>query len=128
MVNVETEDYSRRMGAAAEPLEYGASEFELAGLHEAPRLCVRPPRLAESPVAFECRTIQVVRLNPGKAGGGNIVIGEVVHVFVRDDLINDRLHTDPDQLRAIGRMGGTGYTRTRDRFEMPQGKTALEQA
>jgi flavin reductase (DIM6/NTAB) family NADH-FMN oxidoreductase RutF len=128
VVNVVTEDYGRRMAAAAEPLEYGTSEFEFVGLHPAPSIRVRPARLAESPVAFECRTLRIVRLNPGVAGGGNVVIGEVVHVFVRDDLINERLHTDPEKLRVIARMGGTTYARTRDRFDMPQGRAALGSA
>lgn len=126
VVNVATEDYERQMAAAAEPLPHGESEFDLAGLHATPSIVVRPPRLKESPVSFECRTMQVIRTNPGVAAGGNIVIGHVVHIFVRDDLINERFHTDPAKLKAIGRMGGTGYARTRERFEMPMGRKALE--
>jgi len=53
------------------------------------------------------------------------VIGEVVHVYVDDDLVNERFHVDPDALRAVGRMGGLGYCRTRDRFELPMGEAAL---
>lgn len=126
VVNVAVEAYERAVAACAEPLPYGHSEFDLAGLAMAPSIKVSPPRVALSPVAFECRTAQVVRTNPGRPAGGNIVIGEVVHVFVRDDLINDRFHTDPARLAAIGRMGGLGYCRTRDRFEMPMGRAALE--
>ncbi len=125
VVNVATEAYERLVAAAAEPLAYGESEFTLTGLTPAPSRIVRPPRVAESPIAFECRTVQVVRTNPGTPAGGNIVIGQVVHVYVRDDLINERHHIDPVKLAAIGRMGGIGYTRTRDRFEMPMGKASL---
>lgn len=125
VVNVAVEAYERRVAAAAEPLPYGVSEFDLAGLTPAPSRAVRAPRVAESPVAFECRTVQVIRTNPGAPAGGNVVIGEVVHVFVRDDLIDARFHTDPARLAPIGRMGGLGYTRTRDRFEMPMGREAL---
>lgn len=128
VVNVATESYSRQVAASAEDLPYGESEFDLSGLHTAPSLVVRPPRVAESPVCFECRTVQVIRTNPGAPSAGNIVIGEVVHVFLRDDLVNDRLHTDPQKLAAIGRMGGIGYVRTADpaaRFEMPAGRKAL---
>jgi flavin reductase (DIM6/NTAB) family NADH-FMN oxidoreductase RutF len=125
VVNVATEDYARQVAAAAEPLEYGRSEFELTGLHSAPSAKVRPRRVAESPVAFECRTLRLVRLNPGVGGGGNVVIGEVVHIHLREGLANERLHIDPAQLRAIARMGGATYCRTRDRFEMPLGAAAL---
>jgi flavin reductase (DIM6/NTAB) family NADH-FMN oxidoreductase RutF len=126
VVNVAIDAYARRVAAASEPLPYGESEFELTGLSMAPSRAVRPPRVAESPVAFECRTVQVIRTNAGAPAGGNIVIGRVVHVFVRDDLINTRYHIDPSRLDAVGRMGGIGYARTRDRFEVPFGREALE--
>ncbi len=135
VVNVATEEYERQMAACAEPLEYGESEFAMAGLHAVPSVVVRPPRVAESPVSFECRTMQVIRTNPGAGpaagGAGNIVIGEVVYVHVRDadGLMNERFHTDPEKLRAIGRMGGFGYVRTANaanRFEMPMGRDAFD--
>jgi flavin reductase (DIM6/NTAB) family NADH-FMN oxidoreductase RutF len=69
--------------------------------------------------------LQVVRTNPGVVGGGNLVLGEVVHVHVDDALVDDRWHVDADTLRAIGRMGGSQYCRTRDRFDMPRGREAL---
>lgn len=125
VVNIVSEAFERAMAACAEPLGYGESEFELSGLTAAASTVVRPPRVAESPVSFECRTVQVIRTNPGAPSGGNIVIGQVVHVHARDGVLNQRLHADPDQIRAIGRMGGLGYCRTRERFEMPMGREAL---
>lgn len=128
VVNVVSEDMARRMAACAEPLAFGESEFELSGFTPAPSDAVRPPRVAEAPASFECRTMQVVRTNPGVAASGNVVIGEVVRVHVRDGLLNDRLHTDAGTLSAIGRMGGAEYVRTgcaSERFEMPMGRRAL---
>lgn len=125
VVNIVSEAFERAMAACAEPLGYGESEFELSGLTPVASTVVRPPRVAESPVSFECRTMQVIRTNPGAPSGGNIVIGQVVHVHARDGVLNQRLHADPDQIRAIGRMGGLGYCRTRERFEMPMGREAL---
>ena len=126
VVNVATEAYAREVAAAAEPLAYGESEFNLTGLSMAASQVVKPPRLAESPVAFECETSQVIRLGSNEPGGPNIVMGRVVHIFVRDDLIDGKYHVDPAGLAAIGRMGGRGYCRTSDRFEMPRGRSALE--
>jgi flavin reductase (DIM6/NTAB) family NADH-FMN oxidoreductase RutF len=125
VVNIVSEAFERAMAACAEPLGYGESEFDLSGLTPVASTVVRPPRVAESPVSFECRTVQVIRTNPGAPSGGNIVIGQVVHVHARDGVLNQRLHADPDQIRAIGRMGGMGYCRTRERFEMPMGREAL---
>jgi flavin reductase (DIM6/NTAB) family NADH-FMN oxidoreductase RutF len=125
VVNAATETIAREVAAASENLPYGESEFELTGLTPAPSVKVKPPRVLQSPLAFECETVQVVRTNPGAAAGGNIVVGSVVHVFVRDDLINERFHIDQGRLQAVGRMGGLGYTRTRDRFELPMSREAM---
>jgi flavin reductase (DIM6/NTAB) family NADH-FMN oxidoreductase RutF len=125
VVNVASEPYARQVAAAAEVLPYGESEFDLVGLTPASSVQVRPPRVAESPVSFECRTVQVIRTNPGAPAGGNIVIGHVVHVHLADGIVNDRLHVDAERLAAIGRMGGLWYTRTRERFQIPMGREAL---
>jgi flavin reductase (DIM6/NTAB) family NADH-FMN oxidoreductase RutF len=126
VVNMATESYRMKVAGAAEPLAFGESEFALTGLTPVPSSVITAPRVGESPVAFECRTTHVVRLGPGLPHGGNVVIGEVVHVFVADDVIDERYHIDPDKLAAIGRMGGIGYVSTRDRFEIPLGRKALE--
>jgi len=126
VVNVATEAYAREVAAAAEMLPYGESEFELSGLTPLPSAKVRPPRLAQSPVAFECETVQILRTAPSEPASGNVVMGRVVYIHVDDALINDRFHIDADRLAAIGRMGGLEYSRTRDRFEMPRGREALK--
>jgi len=127
VVNIASEHYIRNVAAAAEPLEFGESEFDAAHLTPSPSRLVKPPRLAESPICFECRTRQVIRLSPGAPAGGNIIIGDVVHVAARPGLLNDRTHVDPDILAAVGRMGGLDYATTRDRFTLPMGLNALEQ-
>ncbi len=126
VVNVVTEAIARQMAACAEPLAYGDSEYDLSGLPPIPSSVVKPPRVAECPAAFECVTRQIVRTNPGVPSSGNLVLGEVVRVHAVDGLVNDRHHTDPAKLAAFGRMGGAGYCTTRDRFELPWGKKALE--
>lgn len=126
VVNLAVEAYANLVAAAAEGLPYGESEFELTGLTTAPCGLVRPPRVAESPISFECRTKQVIRTNPGQPGGGNVVLGEVLLVHLADGLLDERLHVDPDLLAAVGRMGGLTYCRTRERFSLPVGREALE--
>lgn len=125
VVNVVSCAMGRRMSACAEELPYGESEFTLSGLTPMASHAVTPPRVAEAPFAFECVTERILRLNSGAAAGGNIVIGRIVHIHADDGLVNDRHHVDPARLDALGRMAGTTYCSTRDRLEIPFGKSAL---
>lgn len=126
VVNVSTEPIARQVAAAAEDLPYGESELDLTGLTTVPGRAVAVPRLAEAPVAFECRTGQILALAPGRPAGGNVVFGEILHVHVHDSVLDEKGKVDPARLRAIGRMGGLGYCSTRDHFAMPRGRAALE--
>lgn len=125
VVNAASAPYIREVSAAAEDLPYGESEFDLTGLETEPSVVVAPPRVADSPYCFECRTLQLIRTNPGVPGSGNLVIGEIVHIRLKDDLINSRWHVNPRQLQAMGRMGGENYCTTSAIIEVPRGRTAL---
>lgn len=126
VVNVVSRAFAPRMAACAEELPAGESEFDLSGLTPVTSRVVRPARVRESPLSYECRTIRVIRLAPpGTPGGGNIVICRVVHVHADDSSIDPRLHLDPAVLDLVGRLGGLGYCTTRDRFELPMGRDAL---
>jgi flavin reductase (DIM6/NTAB) family NADH-FMN oxidoreductase RutF len=124
-VNIVTQHTVKQMAATAEPLPFGESEFALAGVSPMAGMRVRCPRVAESPIALECRTLQVVRTGGDRPAGGNVVIGEVVCVHIDDALINERYHIDADGLAAVGRMAGLTYAHTRERFTLPRGPAAL---
>ncbi len=113
VVNIADESYAEAMAATGESLPFEVSEFHHTGLTPTPSQTIRPPRITEASVAFECRTTQVIPI-----GEARMIIGEVLHIHVRDELVDDRLHIDPDKLAAIGRMAGNDYVRTRDRFEV----------
>ncbi len=96
----------------------GEDELELVGLTALPSRHVRPRRVAESPVHFECRLLQVVEVGTGP-GGGSLVIGEVLRAHVSDDVWRDG-RIDQALLEAVGRMGGPTWLRTTDRFDLPR--------
>ncbi|MFH0945315.1 MAG: flavin reductase family protein [Planctomycetota bacterium] len=125
VVGVATSQQIRRVVAASEPLPHGESEFELAGLTPVPSRIVKPPRMAESPVSFECRTLQVIRTNEGQPGGGNLVLGEVVHLHIADEVLDATGSLNADALALIGRMGGQEYLECTHRFTLPPGLKAL---
>ena len=118
VIHVVTDALAEQMNATSRALPHGVDEFVEAGLAKTPSQIVAPPRVADAPVAMECRLDRVVEV--GRSGGA-IIIGEILLWHVRDDLlVGGRL--DMGRLDAIGRLSGAGYTRTRDRFEMPRPK------
>lgn len=126
VLNFVVEGYVQQMAACAEALPHGQSEFAFAGIDAVDSEVVRPPRVAASPIAFECRTLQVVRLNPGAPMSGNLVIGEVVYIHAHEGVIDDKMHVVQDAWRTVGRLGGPLYTRTQDSFPMKRGQAALD--
>lgn len=125
VIHLAVESNLRGVAACAEDLEYGVSEIPLAGFTTEPSLKVRPPRIVESPIAFECRTLQVIRTNPGQALSGNLVVAQAVHAWVDEGLLDARVRVDQDALATVGRVGGPDYVGTRDRFNLPRGRAAL---
>jgi flavin reductase (DIM6/NTAB) family NADH-FMN oxidoreductase RutF len=118
VVNIVSEDFARQMNLCSAEFPPEVDEFAVSGLTPVASDLVRPPRVAESRVNMECRLLQVVHVSP-KPLGGSLVIGEVVRFHLADEIVSD-FRIDPDALRAIGRMAGSTYARTTDRFELPR--------
>lgn len=120
VINVVTYELAEAMNLTSGDYEAGVSEFEVAKLASAPSKVVRPPRVAQSPVSFECKLYQILDFNPGPEGG-SLVIGEVVSIHIDERHLKEG-RIDRDSLDLIGRMGGMQYTRTTQRFEMVRPK------
>jgi flavin reductase (DIM6/NTAB) family NADH-FMN oxidoreductase RutF len=103
-----------RMEVCAIKFGPDVDEIAEAGLTTVPGEMVRSPRILEAPAALECR--RYMTLEVGRAR--EIILGEVLGIFVREDLVDDRLHVDQHGMDAIGRLGGYGYALTRDQFEI----------
>jgi len=103
------------MNATAAPLPHGESEFEKFSIATAPSLRVRPPRVAASPVSFECRLDRIVCIGSGPLAA-NVVFGTVVCMHVSEAVLGADGQIDPVKLDTIGRMGGDCYTRTTELF------------
>ncbi len=106
------------MNVCAIDYDYGVDELAEAGFTPVPSVKVQPPRIAEAPVAMECKLVQIVELGQRP---NYLVIGEVVHFHYAEGLVNERFHVDVGRIDPIGRLAGRGgYTRITDRFEMPR--------
>ncbi len=116
VVNIVSEEFAAKMNATSAEFPYGVDEFEMSGLTAVPSDLVRPPRVKESHVNMECRLLQTVEVS-NQPLGGTLILGQVVRFHV-DDAIFEEFRIDPDKLGAVGRMAGSTYARTKDRFDL----------
>ncbi len=117
VVNIVSYALREPMNATSAPLPHGESEFEKFHIATAPSLRVRPPRVALSPVAFECRLDRIVRIGDGPLGG-NVVFGTILCAHVSESVLGPDGRIDPHKLDTIGRMGGDFYSRTTELFSI----------
>lgn len=115
VVQLVTEELCPQMVTTAEPFEAGINELEKAGLTTAPSKTITPPRIAEAPVAFECKEHQTIQI-----GSNRLVLGLIQHLIVPDGLLDsETFHlTSQEAWTPIGRMASpNNYCRTSDLFQ-----------
>jgi flavin reductase (DIM6/NTAB) family NADH-FMN oxidoreductase RutF len=118
--NLATCDLRDQMNVSASIEEPDFDEMAAVGLTPAPSRLVKPPRVAESPVHFECRYVQTVDMPPS-AGGlyASLVIGRVVGIHIDDSVIVDGI-VDVTRMRPLGRLGYNDYVVVDEVFTMPR--------
>ena len=117
--NMATYDLREAMNQSSQEVAPGIDEFELSGVTKKSSAIVKPFRVGESPVQFECRYHQTLRL-PGNGAMGtvDVVIGEVLGVHIKDEFILPDGKLDILKMRPIGRLGYYDYTCIESIFEM----------
>ena len=125
VVNIVNYDMVQQMSLSS--TEYGkdVNEFEKAGLTMVPSDVVKPYRVAESPVQFECKVTKVEAL--GREGGaGNLIFAEVVKVHIDPDVLDENGAIDQRKIDQVARMGGNWYSRANlGLFEVPKPLSTL---
>lgn len=98
--------------ASLASVEYpkGVNEFIKAGFTQVHSSMVKPPRVRESPVSFECKVLQVIPTGD-QGAAGNLIICEVLLVHIKDEILDEDGRIDPNKLDAVARMGGDWYCR-----------------
>jgi flavin reductase (DIM6/NTAB) family NADH-FMN oxidoreductase RutF len=117
--NMATYDLREAVNRSAMEVPPDVDEFDLAGVTRAPSVRVKPFRVAESPIQFECRHYQTLRL-PGRDGFGtaDIIIGRVTIVHIKDEYILPDGRIDILKIRPLARLGYHDYTTVESIFEM----------
>jgi flavin reductase (DIM6/NTAB) family NADH-FMN oxidoreductase RutF len=116
VVNLVTFALAEAMNLTSGDYESSVNEFELAKLATRPSQIVKPPQVAASPVSFECKVERIIDFG-NEPPSGSLVIGEIVAIHLEDEVLKDG-RLDGEALDLIGRMGGTQYSRTAQRFDM----------
>ena len=121
VINIVNHDMVEQMSLASTEYDQGVNEFAKAGFTEEPSLKVKPPRVRESPVCFECQVEQVIELGD-QGGAGNLVISKIVMIHAKTEFLNDTGKLDPTSIDQVARMGGNWYCRAAGEalFEIPK--------
>lgn len=109
----------QEMSRSAATLEPGEDEFEYAGVTAADAVHIDAPYVGEALLAFECTLHDIISFGD-QPGSGNLILGQIRHVHIRDDLYrNGRI--DFASIDPVGRLAGNWYSTIRDRFELQRG-------
>ncbi len=114
-INIVNEDTVEQMNETATEFPPEIDEFKESGLTAVDAKIISPPLVKESPISFECKRLQILEIGKAQAGGGFLVIGEIVMFHVKDELLeNGRINTG--LLNPIGRLAGAEYSKLGERF------------
>jgi len=108
VINVVTREIVQQVSLSSTEYPEGVNEFLKSGLTMLPSVKVKPFRVKESPVQFECKVREVIETGD-QGGAANLVVCEIVMMHIDDDVLDDKGMIDPDKIRLVGRMGGDHY-------------------
>lgn len=117
--NLVSYELVREMNMTSTPLPAGIDEFEFAGLEKAPCRFVRPPRVMRTPVAMECKVLDIVRI-ANETGGPevNVTFGKVVGMHIQPGYLDDHGHFRTELAQPVTRLGGAEYAISQPTFEL----------
>ena len=125
VINVVNYDIVQQMSLSSTEYLKGVNEFTKSGLTPIPSDIVKPFRVAESPVQFECKVNEIIALGE-EGGAGNLIICEVVKIHINEAVLDENGAIDQYKIDLVSRMGGNWYSRANQGlFEVPKPITTL---
>jgi flavin reductase (DIM6/NTAB) family NADH-FMN oxidoreductase RutF len=118
VVNMVTEELTEQMNSTAQAVHSDIDEFELAGVTPIPSLKIKPMRVKESPITFECELVHHYFLEDHKNGGACVIIGRIVMMHVADDALLDNYKINLENYKPISRLAGSGYAKMGEIFSV----------
>lgn len=125
VINVVNYDLVQQTSLASTEYADGVNEFIKSGLTQVPSDLVKPFRVKESPVQFECKVTQIIALGE-EGGAGNLVLCEVVKIHIHEAVLDENGAIDQYKIDLVSRLGGNWYGRSNQGlFEVPKPLTTL---
>ena len=115
VINVVNYKIVQQMSLSSTEYPQGVNEFVKAGFTMLPSDLVKPFRVAESPVQFECKVKDIIYTGD-EGGAGNLIICEVVKIHIQDEVLDESGNIDQHKIDLVARAGGSYYSRARDGF------------
>jgi len=113
VINAVSYGMVQQMSLSSTEYPKGVNEFDKAGFTPVDSVKVKPPRVKESPVSFECKVREIIETS-GEPGSGNLVVCEILFIHVDEKILDKEGNIDPNKIDLVGRLGGDYYTRTND--------------
>jgi flavin reductase (DIM6/NTAB) family NADH-FMN oxidoreductase RutF len=125
VINVVNYNIVQQMSLSSTEYAEGVNEFEKAGLTMLKSDLVKPFRVAESPIQFECKVNEIIKLGT-EGGAGNLIVCEVVKLHINTDVLAENGSIDQEKLDLVARAGGSYYSRAKNGFfEIPKPLSVL---
>ena len=125
VINIVSYNMVQQMSLSSTEYPKEVNEFVKAGFTEIASEVVKPPRVKEAPVQFECKVNEIVALG-NEGGAGNLVICEVVKLHLNENILDENGRIDPLKIDTVARMGGNWYSRAKSGlFEVEKPLTTL---
>ncbi|TRO67165.1 flavin reductase family protein [Christiangramia sabulilitoris] len=125
VINIVNYDIVQQMSLSSTEYAEGVNEFDKAGLTMLKADLVKPFRVAEAPVQFECKIVDIIETGT-EGGAGNLVICHVVKMHIKEEILDEDGYIDQYKIDQVARMGGNWYTRARTgMFEVPKPLSTL---
>jgi flavin reductase (DIM6/NTAB) family NADH-FMN oxidoreductase RutF len=116
VVHIVSVDLLSTMEYSAKPIPYGTDESSIMGIHRLSSKTVKARRIQEAKIAFECSSERIVNVSEGP-NAGNLILGRIHLVHVRDDLLKNEREVDWLGLDVLGRLSGNRYCTVRSVIE-----------
>lgn len=118
VVNMVTEELTEQMNMTAQAVASEVDEFELAGVTPIPSTKIKPMRVKESPITFECELAHHYFLEGHKHGGACVLIGRIVMMHFDDGVLLDNYKINLENYKPVSRLAGSHYSKIGELFSV----------